>query len=189
MMEKNQKSEVMAILTMFVTYARPIETMKLLEQDLAKPPLSQHFIVNLHSSMQLETSKVNLTDQSIELDSKTVPYLGDILDKQKVGHPSAPLIKSSYPKVKKAWEDALVKLGLGKEYAVMYQIRHTGPSWDRFKNHRSILDVKNRGGWRSNRSLKRYENHALVASHFAKLPAKIQQRALTAPSLLQARLL
>jgi len=189
MLEDNCLQEVLAALTSFTTYGRPVEIFRLREQDLSKPPLENHHILNFHSSMVLESSKTGLTDQSIVLNSPTLPWLGGLLEKNKIGHPISPLLKTSYGALKKSWEKALVKLHLKKDFAVLYQLRHSGPSWDRCQNHRSIPEIKDRGGWQSDKSLRRYENHALVSASFQKLTKTLQRRALAAPALLEARLL
>jgi len=188
MLEDNCHQEVLAALTSFTTYGRPVEIFKLREQDLSKPPLEHHHILNFHSSMVLETSKTGLTDQSILLNSPTVPWLGDLLERNKCNQPISPLFKTSYGALRKSWERALVKLRLKKDFAVLYQLRHSGPSWDRSQNHRSIPEIKDRGGWQSDKSLRRYENHAMVSANFQKLTKTLQRQAIAAPALLEARL-
>eukprot|EP00434_Breviolum_minutum_P046366 symbB.v1.2.041881.t1/scaffold8799.1/size5018/1 len=45
----------------------------------------------------------------------------------------------------KHWKEALVHIGLQEDFAVPYQLRHAGASWDRFKKFRTQLEVKMRG--------------------------------------------
>ena len=79
--------------------------------------------------------------------------------------------------------------GLGDKFAVLYQLRHSGASWDRFKEYRTLLEVKQRGRWASDNSLKRYEQHAMVAQQFEKLNPALKRRAQAAPATLQAMVL
>ena len=80
------------------------------------------------------------------------------------------------------------KLGL-KDKAVLHQLRHSGASWDRYRNYRDTLEVKLRGRWQADSSVRRYEQHALVAQYFEKLPRSIKSRALAAPKILRAKAL
>ena len=47
------------------------------------------------------------------------------------------------------------------------------------------LEVKLRGRWHSDKTLKRYEQHALIAQHFEKLPQNVKTQAAAAPKLLR----
>lgn len=47
--------------------------------------------------------------------------------------------------------------------AVPYQIRHSGPEWDRLRGHRTLAEVQGRGRWKTMSSLSRYERHARLA--------------------------
>ncbi|OLP82160.1 Homogentisate 1,2-dioxygenase [Symbiodinium microadriaticum] len=55
--------------------------------------------------------------------------------------------------------------------------RHAGPSHDRLRQYRSLTEIKLRGRWESDKSVKRYEAHARVNQEFQKLPRAIQQAA------------
>ena len=122
------------------------------------------------------------------VDSKEAPWLGRAL--QCISSvPLAPLLPTNYQQLTQIWKDTLSRLHLPKNYAVLHQLRHSGASWDRYKDYRSALDVKLRGRWQSDKTLKRYEQHALVAQHFEKLPEETKQRATAAPSLLQSMVL
>ena len=43
---------------------------------------------------------------------------------------------------------------------VPYQLRHSGPSWDRCQNFRQLDAIQKRGGWKTSRSVARYEKAA-----------------------------
>ena len=101
----------------------------------------------------MQTSK---TDESIMLDSKEVLWLGPALECAGTVLNGPPL-PASYSGLTSAWNQSLVDLKLGKGFAVLHQLRQSGATWDRFRNYRSILDVKLRGRWASDSSLWRYE--------------------------------
>ena len=109
-------------------------------------------------------------------------YLGPVL----MPKPNQPLFRITYPELLNNWKAALRKIGLPETYAAPHQLRHSGASWDRLKQNRTIMDIKLRGRGMSDSSLKRYESHAKVAQLYDKLPPAIKRRAEASPGLLQA---
>ena len=166
---EDSRQEALIILYMFETYCRPTEAFKVLEKHLTLPVTAQHYVTHLHASDQQEVSKVGIQDHSILLDGITMPWLGKVLEANKIGDPEGFLFRTDYVKVKRAWDRALKTLKLPAKFAVLYQIRHSGPSWDMLVKHRSLPEIKRRGQWASDFTVKRYENHALVSVQFDQL--------------------
>jgi hypothetical protein len=176
------------LLTMFACYFRPGEAMNLAESQLVRPSQGfQKYAINLHSSDQAQSSKMGLQDESIMLDSKTLPKLGMWLARISGAMPAAQLFKTQPVHFNAAWKAALVAIGLPANYAVPYQLRHSGPSHDRLLEHRPLDEVKQRGRWKSDSSVKRYEAHALVQQEFQKLSLAIRLRAHRAASELEGK--
>ena len=69
----------------------------------------------------------------------------------------------------KEWKAALARIGLSDPSYVQYQLRHGGPSHDIRFHHRSLLSVKTRGRWVSDKNLRRYEAHARLQKEVSKL--------------------
>ena len=131
--------EALSVLLMFVMYMRPGETFTLRKIDLVRSSLlGQSWALNLHPSEEGEASKVGVSDESILLDSPEVPWLGDALSCLS-SIPLGPLLPTNYAQVGVAWAAALTSLKLPKNYAVLHQLRHSGASWDRYKDHRTAL--------------------------------------------------
>eukprot|EP00435_Cladocopium_sp_Y103_P065410 s1031_g27.t1 len=167
--------EALAITLMFVCYLRPGEALALLEEDLTRPGSGlKHFALNLHPASRQEESKVGLQDETILIDSSVVPGLGLCLQRQLTGDAKSPLLKVEYTQLKREWETCFQELGLASNHAVLYQLRHSGPSHDRLMSYRHLNEVKKRGRWQSDSSLRRYENHARIAQEFQRLPTQIQ---------------
>ena len=144
--------------------------------------LGQRWSVNLHPAEDHQSSKVDVSNETI------LPWLEAALSCLST-FPDAALLPTSYQQVTAAWNLAQQRLRLGKHSAVLYQLRHLGASWDRFKNYRTILDVKLRGRWSSDHSLRRYEQHAMVAQHYEELPQATKAMAAAAPQLLRSLVL
>mmetsp|Transcript_39037 Transcript_39037/g.101052 ORF Transcript_39037/g.101052 Transcript_39037/m.101052 type:complete len:179 (+) Transcript_39037:3-539(+) len=109
------------------------------------------------------------------LDSTDLLNLGTFLDRQRSGDPAQPLFKSQYPLVKKSFEIAQEKCGLVNVKYVMYQARHGGPSHDR-RHKLRFLEVKQRGRWVGDSSMRRYEAHARVQQEEGKETLEVQLR-------------
>ena len=182
--------EALALVLMFTAYLRPGEALGLREEDLVV--LTREAInvsINLHPSDRQEQSKVGLTDETILLDSKVVPSLGQMLARLRLGHPHMPLFRIDYKQLKKAWEEQLQAEGLQPRSMVLYQLRHSGPSHDRLHNHRPLLEVKRRGRWAADSSIRRYEAHAKIQQEFQRLSIQTQARALASMESLEKELL
>jgi len=106
--------------------------------------------------------------------------LGTFLDRQRSGDPDQPLFKSQYPTIKKSFETAQEKCGLVNVKYVMYQARHGGPSHDRRRKFRSLVEVKQRGRWVGDSSMRCYEAHTRVQQEEGKDSLAIQLRAAAA---------
>ncbi|CAE8613013.1 unnamed protein product [Polarella glacialis] len=180
----------LAALTMFVTYCRPGETLKLLQEDLVEPRAAKgHYAVNLHPLTRFEMSKVSLSDETITLDSQEVPWLGEMLVALKTHQPDQKLFNMEYDQLKKDWDQALKAVGLARNWAVLYQLRHAGPSHDMLRRFRSREEAKARGRWASDSSMRRYEAHARVAQEFDKLPDKVKTEAIQATKTLKSAIM
>ncbi|CAE7219985.1 ANK1 [Symbiodinium sp. CCMP2592] len=189
MAEAGKLFECMAVLLMFVAYLRPGEVFGLRRRDLVKSLLlGRTWAINLHPSEDMQASKTDVNNESIMLDNKEIPWLGAVLEGAGAVL-NGPLLPTSYTEVTNAWNQSLASLKLKKGLAVLHQLRHSGATWDRFKDYRTVLDVKLRGRWVSDSSLRRYEQHALVAQEFEKLSEALKTRARAAPSLLKSLLL
>jgi len=166
----------LAVLLMFFAYLRPGEATRLCESDIVKPALKgQPFAINLHPSVKGLASKVNVSDESILLDSPQALYLGDLLESLKQGDCEASLFRKDYNVMKKDFETAQTAVGFKQVRYVMYQARHGGPSHDRRLRHRSLQEVQQRGRWMTTGSLHRYEAHARLQQEELKESAELRE--------------
>ena len=150
-----------ALMLMFWAYLRPGEALTLKEADLVRPSrMCRHYAVNLHAQSRGEQSKVGLSDESLLLDMIDVPWYGAELAKMAYTGDNAQLLKVEYPDMKSQFEAAQRAVGFRRVSCVLYQASHGGPSHDRRAGHRSVEEIKRRGRWLSESSLRRYEAHA-----------------------------
>ena len=128
---------------------------------------------------------MGMSDETILLDSQTTPWMGALLRHHLSLRRSVKMFHVDYRGLRDAWQDSLESLGLCRTHSVLYQLRHSGPLYDRMTKQRSLLEVKKRGRWLSDSSVKRYEASARLNQEFQKLPRSVQRRAIQAPSQVQ----
>ncbi|CAK9105668.1 unnamed protein product [Durusdinium trenchii] len=186
MLGRQQINEGLLVLLMFDAYLRPGEAISLHRSDLVEPTV-QHpvFCLNLNPSERGASSKMGLSDETIVLDGRETPWMGLLLRRHLESHKAQKLFPIEYRQLKDAWQKALVGLQLSSKHCVLYQLRHSGPSHDRMTKARSLVDIKKRGRWLSDSSVRRYEAAARLNQEFQKLPRPVQTKALAAPQFLQ----
>ena len=75
-------------------------------------------------------------------------------------HPLTPLWDFDYREYAQVFQEVAARLGVE---ATPYQTRHSGPSIDRSRDSRSLVEVQKRGQWRAHKSVTRYEKSARLA--------------------------
>ena len=190
MIEMGHNTVALFVLTMFATYCRPFELLLLQKKDLIRSKaLSMPWSLVLNKSEDLEQSKVGMQDECMVLNNQEMPWLGDALAAWASKNLSQSLFTMNYHTLRDVWKLALQKANLPEAYMVPYQMRHSGASWDIAKNYRTALEVKLRGRWATESSMKRYEKHAMVMQNFCNLSQPLQQAALAATKHLRNQVL
>ena len=173
------------LLMMFLCYFRPGAALTRRGTNVV-PPVGQHRFpaVNMFPSGRGQTSKTGLLDVSILLDSPYAQWLNPLIPALAQHQEDRLLFDFEYSRAKMVFEDAQTRLGL-RERFVLHQARHGGPSHDRAMGLRTLAEIKTRGTWTSDASLKRDEAHARLQQVEARLEPATQIAARAAPSALQ----
>ena len=141
------------------TYARPSALLALQANWMVRPDLGPHWALLLNPPEGHRPTKTGEWDQSVLLDSSWLTWLGPALERLKAnGQPGRPVWHFDYPDYLASFRHVAKAEGMAD--LTPYQTRHSGASIDRFNNWRSLADVKKRGGWRSDKSVARYEKAA-----------------------------
>ena len=69
--------------------------------------------------------------------------------------------------------------------AVLYSIRHAGPSNDLMDGQGDVKSVKKRGRWRADESVRRYEKGALLGKEMLELLPDIRARGVRAAAAIE----
>ncbi|CAK0796238.1 unnamed protein product, partial [Prorocentrum cordatum] len=117
-----------------------------------------------------------LADESILLDSVEVPWLGPLAARCRTAAPTMLPFGSNAQELGRPWRRALQLVRPGRRCAP-YQLRRGGPSHDRLCRHWSLAEIKGRGRWASDYSMKRHEAHALLQQELAELDAATREQA------------
>ena len=161
----------MMLLLQFHTYIRPgsFDTLKVAQLDrptlLAKFPYSLWGIV-LNPVEDLVPGKTGVFDQAVLIDD--FPWLHPFLLMLVLNRsPEDPLWPVPPSRVIALFLSSAARLGMAAMAPVRYSLRHGGASHDLLTSRRNVMDVKKRGLWRTDQSLRRYakETRALAELH------------------------
>ncbi|CAK8994704.1 unnamed protein product [Durusdinium trenchii] len=172
----------MAVFTLvgLSSYSRPSELLRCRAFSLVKPSpgITEFWSLLLNPEERMDRSKVGEFDDSIALDSPWMrPWAATLLKPLASQGADLPLWNFNYSHYFKVFSQVTETLGLDM---TPYQMRHSGPSIDRSRNLRSLLEVQKRGRWRSHKSVARYEKSARLAATFQMLPPPLQHHCLLA---------
>ena len=185
----------MAFLTilLFHTYARPKEMFAVKAKMLTAPIRNtrhQHWTIVLHPTEESEPSKVKEWDETLPID---VGECRDMLThglqvlKATRGREQQ-LFDFQQRHFAKEFKRAAQAAGLTRLQPHTYSLRHSGPSHDMAMRVRSLLEIKLRGRWKSDASLRRYQKEGRIAQQLASLTSDTRQKAIAAPAVLKRRL-
>ncbi|CAK0857017.1 unnamed protein product [Prorocentrum cordatum] len=134
-------------------------------------------------------SKTAEFDESLVLDLTCDLWLGGVLRSLTAAKPpDAALFSFSVEEFAEIFRRAVRRLGL--EPAPMpCLLRHAGASRDFVNGLRPLSEVKRRGRWKTDASVRRYEKGGRLSEQFAKLPPALQKHALRCHSVLPEVLL
>ena len=165
---------------MFTAYLRPGEAQRMRATDLVSPSLVggkpfQSYAVIVAPREGEIPSKPGQFDDTVLLDGKDMEWVGPLLAKHRQKRPQkGPLFEFTYNEFVKAFQDAGKARGLPPDLHP-YQLRHGGAAHDLLFRHRTRPEVKARGRWVTEASLRRYGKTGKVQKMIkAATPAVLQ---------------
>ncbi len=179
LMFRNFHQLALRLFIQFSTYMRPGECSNLQVSQLIPPQSSltgacQFWAVLLHPHELMVPGKTALFDGSILLDSDV--WLSRILHPLVRGRKKKdPLWTESHHVLKNEFMAAVQSLRLEDLGLSLYAIRHGGASHDLLAARRPLLEVKKRGRWATDASLRRYVKEARLQHELSKVNPKTLQ--------------
>ena len=163
----------LALCVMRCTYFRPGELFKLKCRSIVPPSLGTLWAFTLHDfdPDDLNPSKTGEFDESAIIDLPEWAWLGPaVFELTRGRRPDDPLFQFSPLELGREMQSvAREELGVVPP-PVLYMWRHTAASVEFLEKLRTLAEVKRRGRWQSDSSVRRYEKGGRVGEEFARLP-------------------
>jgi len=182
MLRRNWVDAALGALLGADAYLRPGELLNLMGRSViaARPELGdayQHVTLHLFPREGGVASKTHAFDDSVLLNSEGKEWLAQaVLRWARRAGPEGALIGESNESLNRKLQTVAEAWGLQAWNITAYLLRHTGPSHDHLNRLRPLAEIKRRGRWASDRSVKRYEKAALVTGRLASIPAPVLRR-------------
>lgn len=173
-------------------YLRPGELVHVQMRDWVPPSRLQvaglkQWSLLLHPLERQVASKVGSYDDTVLLDKPHHLPLTVALGLLKSRlQPTDTLIGISGAELERQVKLSAQNVGVGTLSVVPYMFRHSGASHDRSAGLRSLNEVRKRGRWATEQSVRRYEKGGRLAQQFASLPPEVQNRAARAEANIMA---
>ena len=167
------------ILVCFTTYYRPSEVFSLKVGDLLRPTSRlPHHLLQLHPGDAGVSSKARVFDDGVPLDSPILKWLpGALIKHLRLSRRKAQenMFLFTYGELLHQFKLACSELQI--KDASLYRLRHGGASHDAAARLRTIAEIKRRGRWASDRSVRRYEKRTWLHSEEVKVSPTLEARA------------
>ena len=172
----------------FCCYFRLSELLKVRASDLT-PPLNfgghQFWSITLHPIEYRISSKTSAFDETLVIDQEPFLALGlGLRTLKQTARADQFIFQFTQVQWNAAFQKAAVRVGASELDPHLYGLRHGGASFDRATNAHPALEVKLRGRWKTDESVRRYEKHGRVAEQLHRLSPAVQAAATSAPSRL-----
>ena len=161
------------LLMMFCGYLRPNEALTLRGKQLVPPQRGsscKHWGLLLSPAEDLSPGKTGEFDESVLLDWHIFQSLSPLLLQWARKAKSQPIFQFGYAEFLKRFTLYRERAGLTRMGIHPYSLRHGGASHDRLEDLRGLQEVKKRGRWRADSSVRRYEKHTSVLKQLQEMP-------------------
>mmetsp|Transcript_49406 Transcript_49406/g.117568 ORF Transcript_49406/g.117568 Transcript_49406/m.117568 type:complete len:392 (-) Transcript_49406:322-1497(-) len=184
-----------AILLQFDIYARPSEVLNLHKEDITPPPRGadprlQVWTVTLCPSdvAYSRTTKTGTQDDSVRVGvpSSSREWITAVLQAlySRARRPSDKLFTISLAQLESSVRRAALATHLTSLEVCPHALRHGRPSADHALGLLSLDEIQVRGGWRSQRSVQRYQKSGRLMRQLAKLTVAQREEATSKAALL-----
>ena len=170
--------EAFYLLVAFRTYIRPGVFAQMKVKQLISPAtagllLLSRWTFNLYPVEDLMTGKTGLFDESLVWDAEewaATMFAALVLNR----NPEELLWQFDHAVMVLLFRNACRELGLASLHACLYSLRHGGASHDLNLKLRSVEEVKRRGHWRSDSSLRRYGKEGKISAELNKIQQNVK---------------
>ncbi|CAK0790753.1 unnamed protein product, partial [Prorocentrum cordatum] len=185
-----------ATLLCFVFYTRPSELLRLRVKGAVPPPRGGPralalWALLLTASENSAPSKTGEFDVSLSHDNTEFWWVGGLLTRLRAGRSATqPLLGLTYATRAALFSRAAVDAGLGGlGPPTLYQLRHGGASHELATRARPLAEIKKRGRWAADSSVRRYEMSGLLPTQLQRASEAVQRRAYAAAASIGSNIL
>ena len=160
----------------FVAYLRPSELVNLAPSQVVEPKGTEpHGALLLAPEEEGIPSKTRQFDESVILDRDDIPGLFTALSQQKARrHGATTLWSIGFQRYGELFKKYSAASGVSCLQPHPYSVRHGGASDDALRRRRTMLEIKMRGRWAADASIRRYMKHARLLKEIERLPAVVR---------------
>jgi len=162
-----------ALLVQFIGYLRPHELLLLTARHIVPPSISEpgKWGILIAPEELAIRSKTQQFDENVVLDWMWLPALGEWLRRlTKDKNQQEPLFGCDHQRFNTLFQRMAEVTGVSELKPHPYSVRHGGASHDYLGKHRTLEEVKLRGRWRSEESVRRYVKASRAMKEEASLP-------------------
>ncbi len=125
----------------------------------------------MNPSSRGEVSKTGSQDDAVLWNVPELRFLEPVFEHMRTSCPNQKVFEFQYNAL--AAKVRIAADSLGVKF-VPYQVRHSGPAWDRLKGRRTLHEVMKRGHWRTFASVQRYEKATRTMSQYHSLDSSLR---------------
>lgn len=177
LLHRGLHDEATAVLIAFVGYLRPSELLAI-QPDTLVPPLQgapglqRCWGIILGDFAKGKSNKTGEFDESVLLDWPDLDFLSPVLLELHQRPANRPVWDFDAPHLTTALKTAAAEAMVDTLEPQLYSLRHGGASFDCLTRRRPLSEVKKRGRWRRDASVRRYEKAAVAARQAYRLPVQ-----------------
>ena len=171
------------LLLAFVMYPRPGELLSIKPSQLV-PPIPAAGVYADQWGLILSPSQLGVAgktgefDESLLMDWPELRWMDPLLHALRRRPCQCSVWNFDADSLRRMFNQVVHLSGIENLKPVLYSLRHGGASHDILCRHRTIVEVKRRGRWRSDSSLNRYEKATFALAELAKMPDELIQYSL-----------
>ena len=164
----------LAVMLAFIAYLRPGESQSLWTHHLIRPrpeagPEYGSWGLLLHDASMGRIGKTGMQDEAVLLDRDPWIYPALHCCVADVVRPR-PLWPHSAEQLREEFRRSCLRLQLGRLGASLYCLRHGGASDNLLTRRRTLAEVRERGRWRTDTSVRRYGKTTRLQAEINKVP-------------------
>ena len=178
----------------FALYPRPGELLGICPEQLVPPRpeagnYAVHWSIHLCPSEWLTPGKTGEFDETLLLDWPELRWVTPLMQMLRARTPGVPVWPFDAVELRRQFALAASAAQIEHLKPTPYGLRHGGASHDALTGRRPLSEIKKKGRWRSDQSVRRYEKAAVAMKQLSRLPHDTLKYAVAVESNLEALLL